>query len=123
VTLPRYILIADDDELVRGFIVRVVRSVLPTAVVLEATTGPEVLAAIQQYAPVALITDYHMPGVSNVDLIAQARAQHPAMPIIVVSAHEEIEQAVLGAGANVFLAKPVSLVQLTHTVQSIVQLP
>jgi FixJ family two-component response regulator len=55
-----------------------------------------------------LITDWHMPGMSGVELQEALRAKRYATPIIFITAFpdERIRTRVLGAGAVGFLAKP-----------------
>jgi CheY-like chemotaxis protein len=119
VTSQYYILVADDDPTVRRVIVRVVQRIAPHATVIEAGDGVQALAALQQYHFSAIITDYHMPGASALNILEAVRAQHPSLPVVVVSAQPNVEQAARAAGATAFLAKPFPLEQLTATLQSV----
>ena len=100
------ILVADDDPSMRRLLVRVAQFVDPNILVVEAPNGTEALSALQGRSFTVVITDYHMPGINGLDVVMAAHAQAPARPIIVVSAEEEVEPAVLAAGASVFIAKP-----------------
>ena len=111
-TSQHFILVADDDPSVRRLLVRVARFVAPHMEVVEAQTGAEALAVLQQHAFTVIITDYHMPGNTGLDIVLAAHAQWPTLPIIVVSARPDVEAAVLAAGATLFIAKPFTVEQV-----------
>lgn len=113
------ILVADDDPGMRRLLVRIAQFVVPDAAVVEAATGSEALAALQQTQFTIVITDYHMPGPSGLDVVLAAYAQTPTRPIIVVSAQSEVEPVVLAAGATMFFAKPFAVEPLTAALRSL----
>jgi CheY-like chemotaxis protein len=94
-----HILIADDDQNIR------------------AQNGVEALSALQHYAFALIITDYHMPGASALDILSAARAYDPSVPVVVVSARPQVEASVLSAGATAFFAKPFEIEPLSALVQ------
>ncbi|HET7839063.1 MAG TPA: sigma-54 dependent transcriptional regulator [Rectinemataceae bacterium] len=55
-----------------------------------------------------LVTDLRMPGLDGLDLLKWAREEGPALPVVVMSAHGEIRDAVsaLRLGACDYLVKP-----------------
>lgn len=101
-----HILIADDDQNIRMLLVRLIQNVAPNAVVVRAQNGVEALSALQHYAFALIITDYHMPGASALDILSSARAHDPSVPVVVISARPQVEASVLAAGATAFFAKP-----------------
>lgn len=112
-TTPHYILVADDDAMIRRFLVRVVSKVAPHAHIIEATDGTQALNLLHTTPLVAVITDYHMPGVTGLQIVETAYALDPTLPVIVISAHTEVAAAVLAAGATHFLSKPITIERLT----------
>lgn len=118
-TTSHYILVADDEIMVRRFLVRVVQSVAPHMHVIEASDGTEALAALQQYTFTAVLTDYHMPGATGLRIVETAHAQNPALPIIVVSAHVDMANTILAAGATYFLPKPATVERLTAILRAV----
>lgn len=67
----------------------------------------------------ALITDINMPGTDGVQLISQARAAFPELPIIAISGATEVEGRTLGEaaaylGASASLVKPFRARQLAE---------
>ncbi len=118
-TSPYSILVADDDPGMRRLLVRIAQFVVPDVAVVEAATGAEALAALQQTQFTIVITDYHMPGSSGLDVVLAAHAQSPAPPVIVVSARAEVEPVVLAAGATMFFAKPFAVEPMTTALRAL----
>ncbi|HEX6293183.1 MAG TPA: response regulator [Herpetosiphonaceae bacterium] len=116
-TSPNYILIADDDHKIRALLVRVVQNVAPNAVIVQATSGTEALSALQQHSFTLVITDYHMPGASALDILAATHARDADVPVIVVSARSQVEPKVRAAGAAAFFSKPFEIEALTAIVR------
>lgn len=122
-TTPHYILVADDDAMIRRFLVRVVSKVASHLQIIEATDGTQALNILQTTPLVAIITDYHMPGVTGLRIVEVAHAQDPTLPVIVVSAHTEVAADVLAAGATHFLSKPITIERLTAALHAILPTP
>ena len=77
------------------------------------TSGRHALAAIknaekQQTLPAAIISDVRMPGINGLDLLKIIHQTHPELPIIIMTAHSDLDSAVASyqAGAFDYLAKP-----------------
>jgi two-component system response regulator PilR (NtrC family) len=71
------------------------------------------------------LTDMRMPDGDGLELVRHIEAEHPALPVAVITAHGSTENAVaaLKAGAFDYLSKPVSLAQLRTLVKSALALP
>jgi DNA-binding NtrC family response regulator len=69
------------------------------------------LAALEEGAPDAIVTDYRMPGGDGVSFLREVRARCPSTEVVLVTAFGTIDLAVeaMKAGAFHFLAKPVDL--------------
>ncbi len=67
----------------------------------------------------AVITDLRMPGMSGLDLLAKIRAHDPEVPVIVITAHSTVENAIeaLRQGASDFLKKPFDMEELLLVVE------
>ena len=115
--LPR-ILVADDDDSVRSLL----RLTLPAGgvEVVEARDGEEALELISSHAPDLLLLDWKMPGRPGADVLAEVRRSHPTLPVIVLTADQaESTHALAGAlGADTFLTKPFSPLELLEAVES-----
>jgi len=66
------------------------------------------LAALTERRPDVLITDVRMPGTQGLKLLEIARREHPGLPVIVMTAHSDLDHAVAAyrGGAFEYLPKP-----------------
>lgn len=82
--------------------------------------GVELLDAVQvSKAPDVLLTDIRMPGISGLDLLDRVHTLRPALPVIIMTAHSDLDSAVSSyrGGAFEYLPKPFDLdevVELIH---------
>ncbi|WP_024303208.1 response regulator transcription factor [Pseudogulbenkiania sp. MAI-1] len=102
-----HLLLADDHTIMREGLKQLFGLVADIKVVGEATNGREVIDRLRQGDMDLLLLDISMPGTSGEDLIARIRAHHPALPILVLSMHNEpqIARRALQAGASGYLTK------------------
>jgi len=75
-------------------------------------------ATIAEFKPDVVITDIEMPGMTGLQLIEETRVDHPAMPIVVMTAYisTHYADASLIAQADDFLLKPISSADLVAVV-------
>ncbi|MGF6960372.1 response regulator [Paraburkholderia youngii] len=101
------ILIADDHAIVRGGPRQIVATTSDIVVVAEAAQGSEVIDGLRSRAVDLLLLDMTMPGISGIVLIRRVRAEHPSLPVLVLSIHDEAQVAsrALRAGATGYLTK------------------
>lgn len=101
------LLIADDHAIVRGGLKQLFALTPDIEAAGEAVNGGEVLDRLRTGAFDLLLLDMTMPGISGIDLIARIRAHHAALPILVLSMHNEPQVAarVLKAGASGYITK------------------
>lgn len=114
---PHKILIADDEANIR----LLVRSTLEDDerfTIHEAVDGKETLARLRAHAPDVLILDLMMPRVSGLDVLEEIKKHPPARrpKIVVLSAKVNEEQHAVKLGADLFLRKPFSPLQLMDVV-------
>lgn len=108
------VLIVDDHADIR----RLVRLTLEfeDVEVREAADGPQALAALQDWRPDAVLVDMMMPGMDGLALCRELRAQPHTrqLPILFLTArgHAQDRDDGLKAGANAYLVKPFSPLQL-----------
>jgi DNA-binding NarL/FixJ family response regulator len=101
------VLIADDHLVVRKGLKQLLEMMGDVTANGEACNGEEVLAALQQAAFGLLLLDLSMPGIRGVELVRHIRDQHPNLPILVLSMHDEVAivKRVFRAGASGFITK------------------
>ena len=70
-----------------------------------------------------LVTDYNMPGFCGIDLLREARAIRPELPVALASGYvtPEIEQQAFAEGAGALIHKPNDVDELCDIVQKLVQ--
>ncbi|MBL8298273.1 MAG: response regulator transcription factor [Rhodanobacteraceae bacterium] len=116
------ILIADDHPLYRDALRRALSQAAPEANLFEASTVPELLALVDAH-PVAelLLLDLHMPGARGFSALAHLRGQHPGLPVIVVSAHEEssVARRALAHGAAGYIPKSSSAETIVEAIRRV----
>jgi len=101
------VFIADDHAMVRGGLKQIIALGGDMEVVGEATDGNAVLAGLATTPSELLLLDMTMPGPSGVELIQRVRAAQPALPILVLSMHNEGQfvARALKAGAAGYVTK------------------
>jgi DNA-binding NarL/FixJ family response regulator len=101
------LMIADDHAIVRGGLRQLLSLAPDIEVQAEAVDGGQVLDGLRSALPDLLLLDINMPGLSGPDLITRIKSHWPALPILVLSMHNEAQVAarVLKAGASGYVTK------------------
>jgi len=70
--------------------------------------GEEVLKHLNRSQPDAIISDIRMPGMDGLQLLSSIRENHPNLPVIIMTAHSDLDSAVASyqGGAFEYLPKP-----------------
>ena len=86
--------------------------------VRTADSGETALATIAVERPSTVITDLRMPGIDGLQLFEAIHRQHPALPVIILTAHGTIPDAVSATERGVFgfLTKPFDSQELLQKV-------
>jgi two-component system nitrogen regulation response regulator GlnG len=103
---PLNVWVVDDDQSVRWVLEKALRQADMVGRSFE--RAEHLLEAIAHSEPDVLITDVRMPGMSGITLLERLRTTCPNLPIIVVTAHSDLENAVAAykGGAFEYLPKP-----------------
>ena len=112
------ILVVDDDAAIRAVISQALRR--DGHEVRLAGSLADMRRAIAGGLPDVLVTDVVLPDGNGLDMIAALLADHPALPVIVLSAQNTLTTAVRATevGAYDYLPKPFDLDTLTRAVAS-----
>lgn len=109
--------IVDDDKSIRW----VLEKALQKAGILTQcfASANDLLKALSSELPQALITDIRMPGMDGFELLKQLQSKHPELPVIIMTAHSDLESAVSAfhGGAFEYLPKPFDVNEVLETVQ------
>lgn len=104
---PIRVLIADDHAIIRAGVRQVLAGQPDIMVAGEASDGQETLQQLRQRDYDLLVLDLCMPGRSGIELLKQISTQHPKLPVLILSSHQEDQYAVraLRAGAAGYVTK------------------
>jgi two-component system, NtrC family, nitrogen regulation response regulator GlnG len=118
---PLNVWLVDDDASIRWVLERALRQggMAPTAFEHADTA----LAALRRDRPDVLITDIRMPGRSGLELLTEIRDSQPELPVIVMTAHSDLDSAVAAyqGGAFEYLPKPFDIDQAVDLVRRAAQ--
>ena len=117
---PLRIVVADDHEVVRVAIRHALTPLAPAIDWREAPDAATVERELERDAGIDLaLVDLHMPGAGAPSWIAQLRARHPTVPLIVLSADESpaLLHALIGLGIAGFIPKSDSAAVILHAVR------
>ena len=114
---PLRVWLVDDDASIRWVLERALKSGGMTPRVFEA--AEPALEALRGDAPDVLLTDIRMPGLSGLDLVRRLHETRPQLPIIVMTAPADLDNAVSAyeSGAFEYLPKPFDIDQVVELVR------
>ena len=105
-TEGRHIWIIDDDDSIRFVLQKALENA--DMQVTSFDSANTVLDKLQYSEPDAIITDIRMPGMDGLELLSRLSRQYPNLPVIVMTAHTDLDSAVSAyqGGAFEYLPKP-----------------
>jgi len=111
------VLIVDDEKNMRWVLAQALEG--EGFEVQQAADGKEALAAVADQAPDIMILDHRMPAPDGMEVLRRIRAKDHAFPIIMLTAHGNVETAVeaMKAGATEYLTKPFDLEELKISIE------
>ncbi len=111
-----HVLLVEDDHALREAISVTLRLGQVSFDAFE--TAEEALAVISPENDYLLVTDFRLPGMNGLQLLAAARERCPHLPVVVMTAYADTQLAVqaLKAGARDFLIKPFMPQQLLEVI-------
>jgi two-component system nitrogen regulation response regulator GlnG len=98
--------VIDDDVSIRWVLEKALQQADMTVRTFE--SADKIVAALNQQQPDVIVTDIRMPGTSGLELLDNIRAHSPELPVIIMTAHSDLESAVAAyrGGAFEYLPKP-----------------
>ena len=98
--------VIDDDKSIRWVLEKALQKASINTRCFSNANG--LLAALEEETPDALLTDIRMPGIDGIELLNKIQFSHPELPVIVMTAHSDLESAVSAfhSGAFEYLPKP-----------------
>lgn len=109
--------VVDDDRSIRWVLEKALQKAA-----IQARSFPNaggLLDALDQGKPDAILTDIRMPGMDGLELLRQLQDKCPQLPVIIMTAHSDLESAVSAfhGGAFEYLPKPFDVDEAVDLVQ------
>ncbi len=104
--MPAKIWVIDDDRSIRWVLERALKQANMDVRSFE--NADDAIHALERNQPDAVITDIRMPGTSGLELLAKIAERSPQLPVIIMTAHSDLDSAVSAyqGGAFEYLPKP-----------------
>jgi CheY-like chemotaxis protein len=124
--MTRGVLIVDDDPFIRKLIVTTLEDVAEFEL-HEAADGDEAIEVAHRERPTLVFLDVDMPGMNGIDACRRLRADQltsEATIVMLTAAHgDNVERRAEEAGADLFLTKPFSPLDLLRLVDELGEQP
>jgi len=119
---PLNVWVVDDDQSVRWVLEKALKQADMETRSFE--RAEHLLEALNEGSPDVLITDVRMPGMSGIALLERLRGLYPDLPVIVITAHSDLENAVAAykGGAFEYLPKPFDIDEAVDLVRKAARL-
>ncbi len=116
--LPIRLLVVDDHNLFRRGLIALLAQDRRFSVVGEAGDAAQALIAVRQLQPDLVLLDNHMPGVHGVHAVADLKAAHPGLRVLMLTVSENVEDLAAGlrAGADGYLVKTINTEALCDSI-------
>jgi two-component system, NtrC family, nitrogen regulation response regulator NtrX len=116
------ILVVDDEPNIRRLLTSLLEAEGHT--IRSAATGEAGLEAVAALEPDVVLLDLALPGASGLDVLAELRVDHPALPVVMMSGRATLTDAVRATkiGAFHFIEKPLSAEAVLLTIGSAIEL-
>jgi DNA-binding response OmpR family regulator len=112
------LLVVEDEERIARFVERGLRAAGHSVEVVG--DGSSALLAVRNGAPDLVVLDLGLPDIDGLEVLATIRAEGHRMPVILLTARDEVADKVLGfeGGADDYLTKPFAFEELLVRVRA-----
>ncbi len=119
---PPVILVDDEDSILQSFSLYLRSSGLKQVVSIQ--DSRELLPFLSKNEGSVILLDLFMPHMSGIQLLPEIKAKHPEIPVIVITASQEVSTAVncMRDGAFDYMVKPVEKSRLVSAVKRAVEI-
>ncbi|MBD2859079.1 UvrY/SirA/GacA family response regulator transcription factor [Spongiibacter sp. KMU-158] len=115
------VLLADDHQMVRTGIARMIEDAPDMEVIGEVGSGEAALSFCQQHRPDVVMMDVRMPGLGGLEATRKLRQMVPDTRIIAISAcdQEPLPSRLLKAGAAAYVSKDTSELEMLKAIREV----
>lgn len=117
-SIPRSIMVVDDDEMYLNILQTVLEA--EDYQVIKATDGAKALAMMSRTKPDLILMDLNMPGMGGIEAVKKVKYHEPLkdIPIIMLTgnSHKQVVKEAITAGAIDFIVKPADREKLLEKV-------
>jgi len=109
--------IIDDDKAIRWVLEK---ALARSAIAYQSfSSADDALGALAETTPQVMICDIRMPGTDGLKFLAQVKIEHPQVPVIIMTAHADLDSAVSAfqGGAFEYLPKPFDIDQAVELIE------
>jgi DNA-binding NtrC family response regulator len=122
--LVPHVLVADDEASVRNLVARLLGSSIPSSCIHLAASGEEAMGILHRQPLLLVLSDFRMPGLTGVDVLASARRLQPWAGRLLMTGHADTRvalDAINDAKVEAFVRKPWEAAAFVSTVQRLLR--
>ncbi len=114
--------IIDDDRSIRWVLEKALEKANMDVISYE--NANRIMSDLEKQQPDAIVTDIRMPGLNGLDLLDKLNSNYPDLPVIIMTAHSDLDSAVSAyqGGAFEYLPKPFDIGEAVEMVSRAVEL-
>jgi len=115
------VMLADDHNIVREGLRRIIEESGDIQVIAEAEDGRQAIERIRSSVPDVVVVDISMPGIDGLELISLISTELPELPILVLTMHEEEQYVVraISTGARGYVTKRSASEELVAAIRKV----
>jgi len=109
--------VIDDDNSIRWVLEKALQKAQIKVKTFE--NGEKIIELLKSHIPDAILSDVRMPGIDGFELLNQINEIYPDLPVIIMTAHSDLDSAVSAyhRGAFEYLPKPFDIKEAVEQVQ------
>lgn len=117
------VLVADDSELFRRQLCKLLELEEEIEVIGEAKDGEEAISLAEKLVPDVILMDLKMPRKSGIEATGHIKKVYPDIKVIILTAYDEeiYRTQAQKAGANDYLEKGLPVEELMKTIRAVVE--
>lgn len=119
--LKKKLYIVDDHQVVRSGLIQILEKVPDFEICGDCATAADAILDVGRLDPDLVICDLTLEGRGGLELTRQLSSEHPDLPVLIISMHDEnlYAQRALAAGASGYLMKRHGDADLIHAVREV----